>query len=181
MLSDDLDEETWHLVGRARSLRSALQQAAVVKAGHLDELTLLATANATLWDVAHRCARLTGLLRARERAGAYDVGGLLPAQTVQQTDDALTKPAPLATARTRPTKRPCATAITTAPAHRWKLEPTTARLTICHAKRLPQQRSPSGPAASKPAVTPLPAQPASQTRWFCPGEADQHPTGRRVG
>ncbi|MGI3225014.1 hypothetical protein ACRJ4B_14920 [Streptomyces sp. GTA36] len=91
VLFDDLDEETWRLVGRTRSLGSALQRAEVVKAGHLDELALLATANSTLWDVAHRCARLTSLRRARERAGAYDVGGLLPAQTVQQTGDVLTE------------------------------------------------------------------------------------------
>jgi hypothetical protein len=67
VLFDDLDEETWRLVGRARALRSALQKAEVVKAGHLDESALLATVNATLWDVAQRCARLTSLRRARTR------------------------------------------------------------------------------------------------------------------
>lgn len=89
VLFDDLDEETWRLVSRARALRSALQRAEVVKAGHLDEPALLATVNATLWDVAQRCARLTSLRRARERANAFDTGGLLPAQTVQQTGKVL--------------------------------------------------------------------------------------------
>ncbi|MFI1769521.1 hypothetical protein ACH41H_47040 [Streptomyces sp. NPDC020800] len=89
VLFDDLDEETWRLVGRARALRSALQRAEVVKAGHLNEAALLATVSATLWDVAQRCARLTSLRRARERAGAYDTGGLLPAQTMQQTGEVL--------------------------------------------------------------------------------------------
>ncbi|MGV9934095.1 hypothetical protein ACWDY4_26520 [Streptomyces olivaceoviridis] len=89
VLFDDLDEETWQLVGPTRSLRSALQRTEVVKAGHLDEPALLATVNAPLWDVAQRCARLTSLRRARERAGTYDVAGLLPAQTVQQTGEVL--------------------------------------------------------------------------------------------
>ncbi|WP_405969033.1 hypothetical protein OG496_00455 [Streptomyces sp. NBC_00988] len=91
VIFDDLDHETWPLVGRATSLRAALQKAEVVKAGHLDEPALLATLNATLWDVAQRCARLTSLRRARQRADAYDTGGLLPAQTVRQTSEVLAK------------------------------------------------------------------------------------------
>ncbi|MFF4402759.1 hypothetical protein [Streptomyces sp. NPDC001480] len=59
------------------------------KAVHLDEPALLATVDATLWHVAQRCARLASLRRARERAGAYGVRGLLPAQTVQQTGEVL--------------------------------------------------------------------------------------------
>jgi hypothetical protein len=89
VIFDDLDHETWPLVGRATSLRTALQRAEVVKAGHLDEPALLATLNATLWDVAQRRARLTSLRRARKRADAYDTGDLLPAQTVRQTDEVL--------------------------------------------------------------------------------------------
>ncbi|MFI7405974.1 hypothetical protein ACIBW9_36840 [Streptomyces sp. NPDC049541] len=99
VLFDDLDEETWRLVGRTRSMRSALQRTEVVKAGLLDEPALLAAVNATLWDVAQRCARLTSLRRARERAGAYDLGGLLPAQAVQQTGQVSQKPGPPSTAR----------------------------------------------------------------------------------
>jgi hypothetical protein len=104
VLLDDLDEETWRLVGRARALRSALQRAEVVKAGHLDEPALVATVHGQRHAVGcgpavmgirdfkepyQRCARLTSLRRARERADAYDPGGLLPAQTVQQTGKVL--------------------------------------------------------------------------------------------
>ncbi|MFE6946689.1 hypothetical protein [Streptomyces chartreusis] len=84
VLFDDLDEDTWPLVGQTRGLRSALTRIAAVKASHLDERALLATANITLWDVAQRCAQLTSLRRSLERAGAYDVGGLLPPQTAKQ-------------------------------------------------------------------------------------------------
>jgi hypothetical protein len=77
VLFDDLDEETWRLVGRTISLRSALQRAEVVKAGHLDEPAPLATANATLWDVAQGCARLSSLRRARERAGRHAAHGVM--------------------------------------------------------------------------------------------------------
>ncbi|WP_405576180.1 hypothetical protein [Streptomyces sp. NBC_01092] len=89
VLFDDLDEDTWQLVGTARALHAALRRVDVVKAGHLDEPALLATANATLWDVAQRCARLTSLRRAREHAGSYDVGGVLPAQAIKQTSQVL--------------------------------------------------------------------------------------------
>ncbi|MFJ7098896.1 hypothetical protein ACIQWL_53945 [Streptomyces mirabilis] len=64
-------------VGRTISLRSALQGAEVVKAGHLDEPAPLATVNATLWDVAQRCARLSSLRRARERAGRHAAHGVM--------------------------------------------------------------------------------------------------------
>nr|WP_163016906.1 hypothetical protein [Streptomyces chartreusis] len=89
VLFDDLDEDTWQLVGTAKALHTALRGAEVVKAGHLDEPALLATVTATVWDVAQRCARLTSLRRACEHADSYDAGGFLPAQAAKQANQVL--------------------------------------------------------------------------------------------